>query len=74
MGTVRDFKLWGWDAHRYACVLQVDELVERQQARPPLKSELYLSKSRKRLRNLSEVDCEDRQTFLYQGREVWNGF
>ncbi len=58
----------------YACILQVDELVESRQARPPLKSELFLSKSRKRLRDLSAVDCEDKQTFPYQGRTVWNGF
>ena len=58
----------------YACALQIDELIETHQARPPLRSKLFLSKSRKRLRNLSEGDCQDMQTFLYQQRPVWNGF
>ena len=58
----------------YACALQVDELVETHQARPPLKNRLFLSKSRKRLRDLTDQDCEDMQTFLYCGRPVWNGF
>ncbi len=58
----------------YLCALQVDELVETHQARPPLKSKLFLSKSRKRLRELTAEDCEDMQTFSYRGRPVWNGF
>lgn len=58
----------------YSCALSVDELVETHQARPPLRSKLFLSKSRKRLRELSEEDCQDMQTFLYQHKPVWNGF
>lgn len=58
----------------YACALQVDELVETHQAKPPIKSKLFLSKSRKRLRDLSAEDCQDAQTFLYQERPVWSGF
>ena len=58
----------------YACALQVDALVETHQARPPLKSKLFLSKSRKRLRDLTEEDCQDKQTFLYFQTPVWNGF
>ena len=58
----------------YACALQVDELVETHQARPPLKSKLFLSKSRKRLRDLTDEDCKDIQTFQYQHGPVWNGF
>lgn len=58
----------------YAHALQVDELVETRQARPPLKSKLFLSKARKRLRDLTRKDCCDGQTFLYRGRQIWNGF
>lgn len=58
----------------YACALQVDELVETHQARPPLKSKLFISKSRKRLRDLTAEDCQDEQTFLYQQKTIWNGF
>jgi len=63
-----------YEADCYARVLQMDELVESRQAKPPLKSKLFLSKSRKRLRDLSAVDCEDKQSFFYQGQEIWNGF
>lgn len=58
----------------YACALQVDELVETHQDRPPLKSKLFLSKSRKRLRELSSEDCRDKQTFLCREGLIWNGF
>ena len=58
----------------YACAIQVDTLIESQQARPPLKSKLFISRSRMRLRALSPEDCRDAKTFFYQGREVWSGF
>ena len=38
--------------------------MERCQARPPLKSRLFLSKARKRLRDLEPEDCRDAQTFF----------
>lgn len=58
----------------YACALQVDELVETHQARPPIRSKLFLSKSRKRLRDLTAEDCGDMQTFLLSDGPIWNGF
>ena len=58
----------------YACACQVDELIERYQAHPPLKSQLFISKTHKRLRDLSDADCGDMQTFLYKGSPVWTGF
>lgn len=58
----------------YACALKIDELVEANQAHPPLKSKLFLSKSRKRLRELTAKDCQDARTFLYHQEHVWNGF
>lgn len=58
----------------YACALQVDEIVETHQARPPLKGKLFLSKSRKRLRELTSEDCRDRRTFLSRDGLIWNGF
>lgn len=58
----------------YARALQVDTLVETHQARPPLRSKLFLSKSRKRLRDLTEEDCRDKKTFLYFQKPIWDGF
>ena len=57
-----------------ACARRIDELVESRQARPPMKSRLFLSKSRKRLRDLEPEDCCDKQVFLYNAEEVWSGF
>lgn len=58
----------------YACARRIDELVESRQARPPMKSRLFLSKSRKRLRDLEPEDCRDKQVFPYLTEEVWSGF
>ncbi len=58
----------------YACALRVDELAETHQARPPLKSKLYLSKSLKRLRDLTNEDCGDMRAFLCQEGLIWDGF
>ena len=58
----------------YACARRIDELVESRQAKPPLKSKLFLSKSLKRLRDLTAEDCQDAQTFFYYDRAVWSGF
>ena len=58
----------------YTCARRIDELVESRQARPPMKSRLFLSKSRKRLRDLEPEDCRDKQVFLYHAEEVWSGF
>ena len=45
-----------------------------EQAVPPLTGALYLTKKRKRLYELAPEDCADAQAFLYDGREIWNGF
>ena len=63
-----------WEPACYACALQVDELVETHEARPPLKSKLFLSRSRKRLRDLTPEDCRDKQVFPYHAEEIWSGF
>lgn len=62
------------DPDGYALALQVDELMERNQAVPPLQSSLFLTKNHKRLWELTAEDCTDAQTFLYDGRPIWNGF
>lgn len=62
------------DPDGYALALQVDELMEHNQAVPPLKSSMFLTKTHKRLWKLTAEDCTDAQTFGYNGRPVWNGF
>ena len=58
----------------YNCALQVDRIAETYQARPPVKSELFLSKSRKRLRDLNDADCDDAKHFWYKSFLLWDGF
>lgn len=58
----------------YAIALEVDEVMERNKAIPPLKSVLYLTKRRKRLRDLTDEDAGDFQTFSYEEQPIWNGF
>lgn len=58
----------------YACARRIDELVETHQARPPLKSKLFLSRSRKRLRDLEDKDCRDAKMFQYGQTAIWTGF
>jgi len=37
-------------------------------------SKVYISRSRKRIRDLTEEECKDQETFLYQQEMIWNGF
>lgn len=37
-------------------------------------SELFISKSRKRLAELTTDECQDGTGFLYQGKIIWDGF
>lgn len=62
------------DIPSYDKARRMDTLLEQYEAVPPLISRPYLSKSRKRLYELTPEDCADAQTFLYHGQEVWNGF
>ena len=48
--------------------------MEVNEAVPPLTSALYLAKKHKCPYELTPEDCGDAQTFLYDGREIWNGF
>ena len=39
-----------------------------------LRNRVFLSRSRKRICELTSCDCDDAQTFEYRGRQLWNGF
>ena len=58
----------------YGKLLAVDTLLEENTPKPPTESKLYISRSRKRLLELSAEDCNDAEYFLYRGNPVWNGF
>lgn len=58
----------------YAKLVEMDELLRDKNPKPPMDSDLFISRSRKRLEDLTPEDCNDAECFLYQGKLVWNGF
>lgn len=58
----------------YQQLVGVDELLRDNNPKPPMDSDLFISRSRKRLADLGDEDCCDAECFLYNGAEVWNGF
>ena len=58
----------------YAAVVEVDNLLRDKNPKPPMDSDLFISRSRKRLEDLTPEDCDDMKCFEYCGRQIWNGF
>lgn len=58
----------------YKKLVDVDNLLKDKNPKPPMNSDLFISRSRKRLAELTEEDCADAQCFEYRGRQIWNGF
>lgn len=58
----------------YERLVAVDNLLMEKNPKPPMNADLFISKSRKRLENLTTEDCDDAQCFVYHGKEIWNGF
>ena len=58
----------------YSSIIEFDEMLEREQPNTKIRSKLYISKSRKRIRNLKQEDCCDKESFQYKNKSIWNGF
>ena len=58
----------------YQAVVGVDHLLRDKNPKPPMDSDLFISRSRKRIEDLTPADCNDAECFEYCGRQVWNGF
>lgn len=58
----------------YEKLVGVDELLRDKNPKPPMDSDLFISRSRKRLADLTPEDCADAQCFEYRGHQIWNGF
>lgn len=58
----------------YAKLLVIDSLLRDKSPKPPMDSDLFISRSRKRIEDLTPEDCDDAELFLYQGEQIWNGF
>lgn len=58
----------------YEKLLEVDDLLRDKNPKPPMESDLFISRSRKRLEDLTCEDCDDAEHFEYCGEKIWNGF
>lgn len=58
----------------YAALVEVDNLLRDKNPKPPMDSDLFISRSRKRLEDLTPEDCDDMKCFEYCGKQIWNGF
>lgn len=58
----------------YKKLVEVDNLLRDKNPKPPMEADLFISRSRKRLEDLTPEDCCDAQCFEYHGRKIWNGF
>lgn len=58
----------------YDKTVAFDEMLEKEQPNTKIRSKLYISKSRKRIKELLPEECQDKECFIYKNDEVWNGF
>lgn len=58
----------------YAAIVGIDNLLRDKTPMPPMKSALFMSRSRKRITDLTPEDCNDAECFEYCGQQIWNGF
>ena len=58
----------------YERLIGVDLLLRDKTPKPPMTSDLFISRSRKRLYELTPEDCNDAECFQYRGETIWNGF
>lgn len=58
----------------YEKLVGLDNLLRDKNPKPPMDSDLFISRSRKRLEDLTDADCDDAECFEYCGKQIWNGF
>lgn len=58
----------------YKKTVEFDQRLEDQQPNTKIRSKIYISKSRKRIKDLLPEECCDKECFLYRDEEIWNGF
>lgn len=62
------------EPEQFSQVVGMDELLRDKNPKPPMDSDLFISRSRKRLMDLTDEDCNDAECFEYCGKQIWNGF
>jgi hypothetical protein len=55
-------------------VVAFDQVLEEQQPNTKIRSKLFISRSRKRIKNLLPEECNDQELFPYRDQMIWNGF
>lgn len=63
-----------YEPESYEQLLRVDHLLRDKNPKPPMDSDIFISRSRKRLEDLTPADCDDAECFEYCGTKIWNGF
>lgn len=63
-----------YEPNEYHRLVEVDHLLRDKNPKPPMDSDLFISRSRKRIEDLTPEDCNDAECFEYCGRQIWNGF
>lgn len=58
----------------YEDLIEFDNMLDREQPNTKIESELYISRSRKRIKELTCEECQDAECFMYRGQSIWNGF
>jgi len=62
------------DQEEYKKTIEFDQMLEDQQPNTKITSKLYISKSRKRIKDLTPEECDDKECFWYKEELKWNGF
>ena len=61
----------------YKSILEFDEMLEHGEPNSRIgvpNSKIYISRSRKRIKDLQDEECQDKEVFEYKGEQIWNGF
>jgi len=62
------------DKAKYNDVVCFDNLIGEKQHLTPIRSRIFVSRSRKRICDLKEDECQDAKYLRYQNKDVWIGF
>lgn len=58
----------------YQGIIIMDRILEKEQPNTKIKSQLFISRSRKRIEHLTDEECDDAEMFPYRNQMIWNGF
>lgn len=62
------------DRYEYEKTVAFDQMLEEQQPNTNIRSQLFISRSGKRIKDLTESECQEKECFMYKNEQIWNGF